>query len=194
MNTYSIWQTDKVRLRAVEPGDAGVFHEWSLDDENARNSYEIPFPESYAQVKSWVENKTSSKPVNDSFRWSIVNDEDQLVGTINTFACRRREGTFKYGIAIIRDYWGRGYAKDAIRLVLRYFFHELNYQKANASVYSFNQRSIRLHESLGFQKEGQLRRMIYTDGSFHDEWVFGLLREEFERIHADWLTRFKLSL
>ena len=39
--------------------------------------------------------------------------------------------------------------------------------------------SIRLHEKLGFQLEGRLRRMIYTNGQFFDELLFGLTAEEF---------------
>lgn len=38
---------------------------------------------------------------------------------------------------------------------------------------------IRLQDSLGFQLEGRLRRMVYTDGGFHDEMVYGLTIEEF---------------
>ena len=53
------------------------------------------------------------------------------------------------------------------------------------NIYAFNERSIKLHESLGFQREGRLRRMIYTGGEFHDEIYMGMAREEFaESIRA----------
>jgi RimJ/RimL family protein N-acetyltransferase len=42
---------------------------------------------------------------------------------------------------------------------------------------------MRLHESLGFQVEGRLRRMVYTDGGFHDEVVYGMTVEEFREKH-----------
>jgi RimJ/RimL family protein N-acetyltransferase len=38
---------------------------------------------------------------------------------------------------------------------------------------------IRLHERLGFRREGCLRRMIYTDGQYFDDLIFGLTAEEF---------------
>jgi RimJ/RimL family protein N-acetyltransferase len=47
-------------------------------------------------------------------------------------------------------------------------------------VYAFNEASLRLHEKLGFRQEGCLRRMIFTRGAFHDEFILGLLAEEFE--------------
>lgn len=66
---------------------------------------------------------------------------------------------------------------------MRYYFHELRYQKVTAIVYSFNGRSQRLHESLGFTLEGRLRRMAYTNGTLHDELYFGLTREEFDALY-----------
>lgn len=63
---------------------------------------------------------------------------------------------------------------------MRYFFHELRYQKVNAHVYSFNEGSIRLQEQLGFTKEGCLRNMIYTNGKYHDVVIYGLTKQEFQ--------------
>jgi len=63
---------------------------------------------------------------------------------------------------------------------LLYYFHELRYQKATVIVYAFNERSQRLHESLGFALEGRLRGTVYTNGQHYDELYFGLTREEFD--------------
>jgi RimJ/RimL family protein N-acetyltransferase len=103
-----------------------------------------------------------------------------FVGTINTHTCDRRCGTFRYGLGILPQHQRKGYASEAIRLVLRYFFEERRYQKVNADVYSFNEPSIRLHESLGFVLEGRLRRVNFTQGQYHDALMFGMTKEEFE--------------
>lgn len=71
-----------------------------------------------------------------------------------------------------------------IRMVLRYYFFELNYQKVTPHVYSFNEASISLHEKMGFVREGQLRSMIYTNGVFFDEIHFGMKKEEFEQLYG----------
>jgi len=65
-------------------------------------------------------------------------------------------------------------------LVLKYYFEELDYQKVTVQIYAFNEASLKLHKKLGFQQEGCLRRMIYTDGTYHDEIIFGLTVEEFK--------------
>jgi len=66
-----------------------------------------------------------------------------------------------------------------ITLVLRYYFRELRYQKATVTVYSFNEASARLHESLGFQLEGRIRRTVFTGRKHCDQLVYGITTEEF---------------
>jgi len=61
---------------------------------------------------------------------------------------------------------------------------ELSYQKVNTTVYSFNNPSMLLHEKLGFMKEGQLRNIIFTKGSYYDGICYGMTREEFGLNHA----------
>jgi ABC-type microcin C transport system duplicated ATPase subunit YejF len=41
-----------------------------------------------------------------------------------------------------------------------------------------------LHERLGFQQEGRLRRMFFVDGAYVDDVIFGMTAEEFEQRHA----------
>jgi RimJ/RimL family protein N-acetyltransferase len=89
-------------------------------------------------------------------------------------------GTFRYGLSIVREQRRKGYASEAIHLVLAYFFRELRYQKVNVEVYAFNEPSLRLHLRLGFREEGRLRRMIRTAGAYHDEIILGMTVEEFE--------------
>ena len=42
-----------------------------------------------------------------------------------------------------------------------------------------NTGSLELHRKLGFQEEGRLRQMIYTDRKYYDEIVLGMTVKEF---------------
>jgi RimJ/RimL family protein N-acetyltransferase len=68
------------------------------------------------------------------------------------------------------------------KLVARFYFRELGYQKLTALVYSFNERSLNMHERLGFVFESRLRRTVYTNGRHYDTIVFGMTSEEFDRL------------
>jgi len=144
----------------------------------------VPFPKSTEAQKAWVERKALQKPDEDIYEFAIESLQGEFAGKLNTHSCDKRNGTFKYGLAITREQWGKGYAKEAITLVLRYYFEELRYQKVTAHVYDFNPGSIRLHESLGFVLEGRLRNMVYSAGKYHDELVYGMTVEEYRGKHG----------
>ncbi len=180
--TLNFWQGTNIRLRAVEQEDWKVFQAWNLDSESARSSYFIPFPQSAADLQRMSNNAALERGENEAFRWMIENNEGEAVGTLNTFDTWRRSGTFRYGIAVRREYWGKGYAGEAIRIVLSYYFDELGYQKCTVGIYSFNTQSIRLHEKLGFKLEGRERRMVYTGGKYFDNLIFGITAEEFRAL------------
>jgi RimJ/RimL family protein N-acetyltransferase len=177
--TSSIWSGTPVRLRAIEPADWEAHFAWDADDEQARALDVIPFPQSRAATQQWAERESMRSPDDDAFRFVIENDSGEVVGSLATADCNRRVGTFSYGISIRHDQRGKGYAREAIALVLAYYFQELRYQKVTVHIFSFNDASLRLHEKLGFQREGQIRHTVFTNGRFYDAIIMGLTAEEF---------------
>jgi L-amino acid N-acyltransferase YncA len=49
---------------------------------------------------------------------------------------------------------------------------------------TFLSGSIELHRGLGFQEEGRLRRMGYTQGRHYDWLLLGMTHEEFAAAHV----------
>ena len=181
----SIWQGTRVRLRAIEPADWETYFAWNQDDEMTRALYFIPFPQSQESVKRFAEQAALQRPEEDNFRFVIENNEQEVVGDITTHHCDQHSGNFSWGVNIIEEHRRKGYASEALPLVMRYYFQELRYQKVTVHIASFNEASIKLHERLGFQQEGCIRRTIYTDGQYFDNLVYGLTKEEFAARHGN---------
>lgn len=170
-----------MRLRAIEPSDWPVYFAWNHDDEQARGVSGRPgLPQSAEAVAAWARQESLRAPEDDGFRFVIENGDGEVVGDLTTNHCDPRVGTFWYGVTIRREHRRKGYAAEAIALVLRYYFRELRYQKVTVGASSFNEASMRLHEKLGFRVEGRLRRTAFTDGAHHDEILYGLTAEELE--------------
>jgi RimJ/RimL family protein N-acetyltransferase len=177
----NIWQGKKVRLRGFEAEDWELYYEWSKDTEIDRLSGNVIFPASKEYFKKQMAEKAAKSPhQGDDYRFLIENLAGEVVGDINSQMADRRNGTFSFGMGVRREHWRKGYAREAIWLLLRFFFLELGYQKVHSGVYAFNEGSLALHRNLGFTEEGRLRRMVYSEGAYHDEIVFGMTREEFE--------------
>jgi len=182
--SYNFWTGSKVRLRAIEQKDFDAIMASNEEPDTELDRYEdqIHFPISREKNRDRLQALATRERTDDTYFWIIEDFQGEKVGYFATFDCDARNGVFKYAVIILRLHWGKGYARDAIRVVFRYYFRELRYQKVVALVYSFNERSIRLHQGLGFQLEGRARRMVYTNGKFYDELTFGLTCEEFDQV------------
>ena len=177
----NFWQGRLVRLRGVEPSDAETFARWNLDSEMARELDFVWPPVSLAHIRRDLEEASLKGLEADAFTWVIEGADAVAVGSIATHRCDHRRGVFRYGLSVAREHRRRGYATEAVLLVLRYYFEELRYQKCLVGVHSNNPASVALHEKLGFVREGTLRRMVYTGGLFHDVHHYGMLKEEWEQ-------------
>jgi RimJ/RimL family protein N-acetyltransferase len=74
--------------------------------------------------------------------------------------------------------WGRGYATEAARVLLRWAFDTLDLNRVQAETDTRNVASARVLEKLGFVREGTLREDCVVNGEVSDSWVHGLIRRE----------------
>lgn len=187
--TKPYWDGKRVRLRAIEPKDAQFHFDINCQNETGRNLEQVYPPSSLASVEKWTsEAALTGFKDGDNFHFEMESlDAGETVGTIDTHHCDPRVGVVSYGLAVHENHRRKGYASDAICLVLRYYFLERRYQKANVGVFSFNEDSQRLHERLGFVLEGRQRRTTYSGGEYHDLVWYGITAEEFRERHSDYL-------
>ncbi|MFA5524631.1 MAG: GNAT family protein [Tissierellales bacterium] len=177
----NFWDGEHVRLRAVRESDLENYYLKTNngDTESIRNSDRMIFPVGDAARAEKISKLCRLNPYAEEYTLIIENKEGEPVGNINTHSCNKTNGTFKYGVGILHQYRGKGYATEAIKILCRYYFEELDYKKAEVEVYEFNQASVLLHEKLGFVKEGTLRSNHYAKGRRWDTYCYGMLREEF---------------
>ncbi|HLV78687.1 MAG TPA: GNAT family protein, partial [Chthonomonadaceae bacterium] len=75
---------------------------------------------------------------------------------------------------------GRGYGRDAIRVLLDYAFRLRNFRKVWLMTCSTNERAIRCYRACGFVEEGRKRAHLWSDGQYVDEVHMGILRDEWQ--------------
>ena len=102
---------------------------------------------------------------------------------VGSFSLRPGEqplrGDIGYWVGI--PFQGRGYATAAIREALRIGFQDMGMEKIEACVYTGNEASRRALLRAGFRQEGLVRKAVLKRGVWRDEWLFGILREEWPR-------------
>jgi RimJ/RimL family protein N-acetyltransferase len=180
--TGYFWEGRLVRLRPLRPEDAKLHYEEERDSAGIRVfEARIQLPSSPEKIQAWCEQKArDNDPKSPAF--AVETLECITVGMANIHGLNDRDGTFSLAIRIYRPFQRRGYARDAMRILMRYGFYELRCQKCNSATIGSNEASINLHLNLGFQIEGRIRRNAYTNGQYYDEVLFGITREEFDAL------------
>jgi len=77
---------------------------------------------------------------------------------------------------------GRGYATEAVSVLLDHLFFSEGFHRAYARTGADNERSWRLMERVGMRREGHFVRSCFHDGAWRDEYLYAVLADE-------WLAR-----
>ena len=175
-----LFSGELVRLAAIDPeSDAEIVARWSRDSEYWRLISPAPALPRTAQA---VRQNLEEEPSPTGFEFAIRTlAEDRFIGEVGLWVDGWAHEHAWLGIHIgERDYWGKGYGTDAIRLILRYGFTELGLRRVSLSVLATNARAIRAYEKVGFVVEGRTRHTTRYDGRWLDDVFMGILREEWE--------------
>lgn len=107
------------------------------------------------------------------------NEDDTLIGAISLFQILWEDLQSAFiGYFLDRGHNGKGYATEAIKLIVDFAFNELNLHRIEAGVMPHNQASIRVLEKAGFHKEGIARKNVKINGKWEDHQVLAIINPE----------------
>jgi RimJ/RimL family protein N-acetyltransferase len=170
---------EKVRLREYRKEDIALKVSFVNDPEVIHGLVaDTPFPLTLHEEEEWFESISGTQ---DTYKFAIEALENgRYIG-----GCSINDVDWKNSVATIgifigdKNYRGKGYGADAMGVLLKFIFLQMNINKVRLIVYSFNKNAIKMYEKMGFKVEGILRQEMYRDGAYHDKIAMGILREEF---------------
>ena len=104
--------------------------------------------------------------------------DDKLIGIIGLVPNETCEDAWLYIAIFEREYLGKGYGTDGMKLIMQYGFLELNLRRISLGLNGYNERALRTYTKVGFQIEGKVRSDVVKDGKRYDGIYMGILREE----------------
>ncbi len=172
-----VLETQNIILKPIEVDDLKFLLNLRWDNEIMK--YLIHDPISFKTQNDWFNNLKKTDVVLSIF---VKKEEDEIIiGTIGLYDIDYRHQRAVWRIRLSKDFQGKGYAKEAINLLLDYGFNTLNLNKITSDSLSENEAIIKLTLKLGFKKEGLLINHYFNNGKYRDAILFGLLREEFNK-------------
>jgi [ribosomal protein S5]-alanine N-acetyltransferase len=147
----------------------------------------------YEPYEAYTEDACKQEAVNrsqkDAFIAVCLKDNNKLIGNIY-FQQQEPEGlqTWELGYVFNPLYYGKGYATESCRAVLKYGFNEMKAHRIIAMCNPENTASWKLLERLGMRREGYLRKNIYFKNNeqgepiWNDTFEYAILAEEWLRL------------
>ena len=167
---------EKIRLRAIEPGDVDLILDWENDTENWEVSGTMA-PFSREIITKYVSN--AHLDIYKAGQLRLMIDElatGQTIGTIDIFdfdAFHQRAGL---GILIAEQgSRNNGYAAETLKLVKDYCFNHLVLHQLYCNILADNTISLKLFQKAGFTISGIQKNWIRSGADFKDQYFLQLL-------------------
>ena len=159
-------QTERLILRRYAESDLDAMYEIITDK---RLSKYIKFPsftkeEELECIRRWMANAEESQYE----RWVMERKSDgAVVGNIDVNTVVKKHNYCNVGYTVRYDYWGNGYAPEALAAVADYLLTQRGYYLVECSCNERNTQSSRVMEKAGFQKDGRIdSRRLNDDGTY----------------------------
>jgi RimJ/RimL family protein N-acetyltransferase len=168
---------EKVVLRTLERKDCRRLWE-EYEPESPLPSEPLTPGLSAEGADKWFE-EMQVKQGKEQVYLGIFTSGGELLGDIQLahIDWRNRTATVGYGISRKQNR-GKGYATDAVRVLARFAFEELDLYRLSVNTAAHNTAACRVLEKCGFVKEGCARLAVYCGGRRWDQLTYGLLRTE----------------
>jgi diamine N-acetyltransferase len=166
----------KNSLRALEPEDL----EFLYQIENDESFWEISHtqkPFSRYMLKQYLESAHLDIYETKQLRFIIEETATKKqVGMIDLFDYNPQHKRAGVGILIHPDFQKKGFASEALSLLINYSFSHLQLHQLYANITSDNMQSISLFKKHNFFKVGLKKDWILSKGKFKDEVLFQLIK------------------
>ena len=169
----------RIYLRQLKLSDLeGGYVSWLNDPVVSQNNSHHIFPYSKSSAEEFIKETFIKK---DKLVLAICEKVDNIhIGNISLQKIDFFNQTAEFAIMLgEREYWGKGYSREAAELIIHHGFNTMNLQRIYCGTFENNVSMQKLALYLGFQEEGRRRKAFFKNGEFIDIVEFGLLKGEF---------------
>lgn len=163
----------RLHLRALEPSDADFMYEVENDAQAWRYSDTIA-PLSRRILRDYALTYDADPFTAGQLRLIITEEGTKNpVGIVDLYEVSQRHQRAFIGIYICKDYRGKGYADETIKLIEDYAHNNLHLHQLGAKVEDSHIKAEQLFRNRGYELKGNLDEWLSTpDGQFATMKIF----------------------
>ncbi len=173
----------EVSLRVLEHSDLDyIYH--MVNSIDSIGEYDVIQLTSWGEVEKWFKTPVLSE---DLVMLVIERNIDKkILGIVAYYTVHPFLKLLEIGFQIFsKEDRGRGYATEAVKLLLKFLFSSKNIERIQATTHVENVSSQKVLENNGFIREGELRCSLYRNGKYHNTYIYSILRRDWERLCPD---------
>ena len=149
-----------------------------INDEEVIKFLDIKLPTTLDQLENYV--KAILNSPNNIFFAIIEKETNKHIGNVKIGPIDWVHRTANYGLMLgVKSTWGKGYASEAFKLLLKYVFKKINLHKLWGIAVDSHIASIKANQKAGFKIEGKLKEHLFKDGKYVDGVIVSLTSEEY---------------
>jgi [ribosomal protein S5]-alanine N-acetyltransferase len=177
MATAPTLETQRLKLRPYSEADIAELLPLIGRREVAATTLRIPHPYTEQDARAFLAMMDEDR----ARLWLAITlrtDGRQIGGIGLTLDQPHQHAELGYWLGL--QHWGKGYATEAAREMLRYGFENLRLHRIFASHFKHNPNSGRILAKLGMRHEGCQREHLSKWDQFVDSELYGILRREWD--------------
>ena len=165
---------DKLQLRPYVMPDTDIIYEnLGCDPEMMHYTGWNPYLSLEATRKCVAEVIQKYEIGEKEYSWLITYDGEQI-GTIGAYDYDAEQNCIEIGYSIFREYWGKGFASHALKLVKDYLMKEEGIHTLRAWSADANIASKRVLEKAGFVQTEVKEAALNVNGKKYDQVIYEL--------------------
>jgi [ribosomal protein S5]-alanine N-acetyltransferase len=125
-----------------------------------------------------------NKPNRKIYFFAIIEKETQKHVGGAGFSIRKKQcnsGIAEFGYFLLKEYWGKGIAVEAVLKIIEFGFTELSLHKLSASCDKENKASEKVMQKCGLIKEGELRKEKFHRNKWCDRLQYSILIKDWKK-------------
>ena len=174
----------KVVLTQPQEQDAKVLQQWYLNKE-FRYWYDSYVSNSLEMIMDDIkQSQAITNPNAKKVDFIVRNKRDnEPIGVASIKEIDRQNGHAEIALGIAdSDKRLAGFGVDLMIVLLDIVFYDFGFEKCYTKINDNNELGLKSALSFGFVGEGKLRKHIFMEGEYVDQWILGITKEEYEAL------------
>jgi len=148
----------EIKLRSLEDTDLDFL--FSLENDKslwAVSGTTEPF--SLVQLANYISHAKQDIAIAEQFRF-VIDWQGKAIGCIDLYEYNFKRQNAGVGIVILKEYRRKGFARQALTLLIKYAWEKLDLKQLHTGIFSDNKASLALFQSVGFEIVRQNNYML----------------------------------